>query len=166
MKVVLDKQEIQEAVQCYVNIVLGSSLNVTDLTVIQGRESNGARIELELSKYLPPIDLDDLDDTEVVTKPVQVQESEPEKTKQEIVEEKAEKELTPVDVPATPKKTKQSVAALNIPVDDEEEEEEIPMDNSPVTEPNPVPADAVAPKSASVMTSGVSPLPGSFFSNN
>ena len=50
MKVVLDKQEIQEAVQCYVNIVLGSSLNVTDLTVIQGRESNGARIELELSK--------------------------------------------------------------------------------------------------------------------
>lgn len=164
MKVVLDKQEIQEAVQCYVNIVLGSSLNVTDLTVIQGRESNGARIELELSKYLPPIDLDD---TEVVAKPVQVQESEPEKTKQEVVEEKAEKEVTPVDVPATPKKTKQSVAALNIPVDDEgEEEEEIPMDNSPVTEPNPVPTDAVAPKSASVMTSGMSPLPGSFFSNN
>ena len=60
MKVVLDKQEIQEAVQCYVNIVLGSSLNVTDLTVIQGRESNGARIELELSKYLPPLDLDDM----------------------------------------------------------------------------------------------------------
>ena len=162
MKVTLDKQEIQEAVQCYVNIVLGSSLNVTDLSVIQGRESNGARIELELSKYLPPIDLDD---TEVVTKPVQVQEAEPEKTKQEVVEEKAEKEVTPVDVPATPKKTRQAVAALNTPVDDEDEEE-IPMDNSPVTEPNPVPADAVAPKSASVMTSGMSPLPGSFFSNN
>lgn len=161
MKVVLDKQEIQEAVQCYVNIVLGSSLNVTDLTVIQGRESNGARIELELSKYLPPIDLDD---TEVVAKPVQVQESEPEKTKQDVVLEKG---VTSEDVPTTPKKTKQSVAALNIPVDaEEEEEEEIPMDNSPVTEPNPVPADAVAPKSASVMTSGMSPLPGSFFSNN
>ena len=77
-----------------------------------------------------------------------------------------EKESSPVDVPATPSKTKQSVAALNIPVDDEEEEEEIPMDNSPVTEPNPIPAGAVAPKSASVMTSGMSPLPGSFFSNN
>lgn len=161
MKVVLDKQEIQEAVQCYVNIVLGSSLNVTDLSVIQGRESNGARIELELSKYLPPIDLDD---TDVVANPVQIKESEPEKTKQEVVV--VEKESSTVDVPATPKKTKQSVAALNIPVDDEEEEEEIPMDNSPVTEPNPVPADAVAPKSASVMTSGMSPLPGSFFSNN
>ena len=160
MKVVLDKQEIQEAVQCYVNIVLGSSLNVTDLTVIQGRESNGARIELELSKHLPPIDLDD---TDVVASPVQIKESEPEKTKQEVA---VEKESSPVDVPATPSKTKQSVAALNIPVDDEEEEEEIPMDNSPVTEPNPIPAGAVAPKSASVMTSGMSPLPGSFFSNN
>lgn len=160
MKVVLDKQEIQEAVQCYVNIVLGSSLNVTDLTVIQGRESNGARIELELSKYLPPIDLDDID---ITARPIQVQESEPEKPKQEVVEEK---EVTPVSVPATPKKTKQAVAALNTPVDDEDEEEQIPMDNSPVTEPNPVPADAVAPKSASVMTTGMSPLPGSFFSNN
>lgn len=163
MKVVLDKQEIQEAVQCYVNIVLGSSLNVTDLTVIQGRESNGARIELELSKYLPPIDLDDID---ITARPIQVQESEPEKTKQEVVEEKVEKEVTPVDVPTTPKKTKQAIAALNTPVDDDDEEEQIPMDNSPVTEPNPVPADAVAPKSASVMTTGMSPLPGSFFSNN
>ena len=160
MKVVLDKQEIQEAVQCYVNIVLGSTLNVTDLTVIQGRESNGARIELELSKYLPPIDLDD---TDVVTSPVQVKEAEPEKVKQDIVVEKG---VTSEDVPATPKKTRQAVAALNTPVDDEDEEEEIPMDNSPVTEPNPVPADAVAPKSASVMTTGMSPLPGSFFSNN
>ena len=160
MKVVLDKQEIQEAVQCYVNIVLGSALNVTDLTVIQGRESNGARIELELSKYLPPIDLDD---TDVVTSPVQVKEAEPEKVKQDIVVEKG---VTSEDVPATPKKTRQAVAALNTPVDDEDEEEEIPMDNSPVTEPNPVPADAVAPKSASVMTTGMSPLPGSFFSNN
>ena len=161
MKVVLDKQEIQEAVQCYVNIVLGSSLNVTDLTVIQGRESNGARIELELSKYLPPLDLDG---TDVEATLVQIQESEPEKTKQEVALEKG---VTSEDVPATPKKTKQAVAALNIPVDDEEEEEEqIPMDNSPVTEPDSVPTDAVAPKSASVMTSGMSPLPGSFFSNN
>ena len=160
MKVVLDKQEIQEAVQCYVNIVLGSSLNVTDLTVIQGRESNGARIELELSKYLPPIDLDDID---ITARPIQVQESEPEKATQEVVLEKG---VTSEDVPATPKKTRQAVAALNTPVDDEDEEEQIPMDNSPVTEPNPVPADAVAPKSASVMTTGMSPLPGSFFSNN
>ena len=162
MKVVLDKQEIQEAVQCYVNIVLGSSLNVTDLTVIQGRESNGARIELELSKYLPPIDLDDM---HTLAKPIQ-EEAEPEKVKQEVAEEKVEKEVTPVDVPATPKKTRQAVAALNTPVEDDDEEEQIPMDNSPVTEPNPVPADAVAPKSASVMTTGMSPLPGSFFSNN
>ena len=160
MKVVLDKQEIQEAVQCYVNIVLGSSLNVTDLTVIQGRESNGARIELELSKYLPPIDLDDID---ITARPIQVQESEPEKTKQVVAEEKG---VTSEDVPVTPKKTRQAVAALNTPVEDDDEEEQIPMDNSPVTEPNPVPADAVAPKSASVMTTGMSPLPGSFFSNN
>lgn len=159
MKVVLDKQEIQEAVQCYVNIVLGSSLNVTDLTVIQGRESNGARIELELSKYLPPIDLDDM---QTLAKPIQ-EEAEPEKVKQDVV---VEKDVTSEDVPATPKKTRQAVAALNTPVDDEDEEEQIPMDNSPVTEPNPVPADAVAPKSASVMTTGMSPLPGSFFSNN
>ena len=160
MKVVLYKQEIQEAVQCYVNIVLGSSLNVTDLTVIQGRESNGARIELELSKYLPPIDLDDAD---VVASPVQVKEAEPEKVKPDEAEVK---EVTSVDAPATPKKTRQAVAALNTPVEDDDEEEQIPMDNSPVTEPNPVPADAVAPKSASVMTTGMSPLPGSFFSNN
>ena len=159
MKVVLDKQEIQEAVQCYVNIVLGSSLNVTDLTDIQGRESNGARIELELSKYLPPIDLDDM---HILAKPIQ-EEAEPEKVKQDVVVEKG---ITSEDVPATPKKTRQVVAALNTPVDDEDEEEQIPMDNSPVTEPNPVPADAVAPKSASVMTTGMSPLPGSFFSNN
>ena len=148
MKVVLDKQEIQEAVQCYVNIVLGSSLNVTDLTVIQGRESNGARIELELSKYLPPIDLDDM---HTLAKPIQ-EEAEPEKVKQDVVLEKG---VTSEDVPATPKKTRQAVAALNTPVDDDED-----------TEPNPVPADAVAPKSASVMTTGMSPLPGSFFSNN
>ena len=160
MKVVLDKQEIQEAVQCYVNIVLGSSLNVTDLTVVQGRDSNGARIELELSKYLPPIDLDGID---VTSRPIQIQESEPEEVKQEIVLEKG---VTSEDVPATPKKTKQAVAALNIPVEDDDEEEQIPMDNSPVTEPDSVPTDAVAPKSASVMTSGMSPLPGSFFSNN
>lgn len=159
MKVVLDKQEIQEAVQCYVNIVLGSSLNVTDLTVIQGRESNGARIELELSKYLAPIDLDDM---HTLAKPIQ-EEVEPEKVKQDIVVEKG---VTSEDVPATPKKTRQAVAALNTPVEDDDEEEQIPMDNSPVTEPNPVPADAVAPKSASVMTTGMSPLPGSFFSNN
>ena len=160
MKVVLDKQEIQEAVQCYVIIVLGSALNVTDLTVIQGRESNGARIELELSKYLPPIDLDDM---HTLAKPIQ-EEVEPEKVKSDEAEVK---EVTPAVVPATPKKTRQAVAALNTPVDDEDEEEEqIPMDNSPVTEPNPVPADAVAPKSASVMTTGMSPLPGSFFSNN
>ena len=160
MKVVLDKQEIQEAVQCYVSIVLGSSLNVTDLTVVQGRDSNGARIELELSKYLPPIDLDDTDE---LARPIQVQEAEPEKVKQDVV---AEKGVTSEDVPATPKKTRQAIAALNTPVDDEEEEEQIPMDNSPVTEPDSVPTDAVAPKSASVMTSGMSPLPGSFFSNN
>jgi len=158
MKVVLDKQEIQEAVQCYVNIVLGSALNVTDLTVIQGRESNGARIELELSKYLPPIDLD----IDITSRPIQ-KEVEPEEVKQEVV---AEKESATEVVPSTSKKTRQVVAALNTPVDDEDEEEQIPMDNSPVTEPNSVPADAVAPKSASVMTTGMSPLPGSFFSNN
>ena len=160
MKVVLDKQEIQEAVQCYVNIVLGSSLNVTDLTVIQGRESNGARIEIELSKYLPPIDLDDID---ITARPIQVQETEPEKPKQVVAEDKG---VTSEEVPSTPKKTRQAVAALNTPVEDDDEEEQIPMDNSPVTEPNPVPTDAVAPKSASVMTTGMSPLPGSFFSNN
>ena len=158
MKVVLDKQEIQEAVQCYVNIVLGSSLNVTDLTVIQGRESNGARIELELSKYLPPIDLDDM---HTLAKPIQ-EEAEPEKVKQDVVVAKG---VSSDAVPANTKKKRQEVAALNTPVDDEDEEE-ITMDNSPVTEPNPVPADAVAPKSASVMTTGMSPLPGSFFSNN
>lgn len=159
MKVVLDKQEIQEAVQCYVNIVLGSSLNVTDLTVVQGRDSNGARIELELSKYLPPIDLDDID---ITSRPIQ-KEVEPEEVKQEVVLEKG---ITSEDIPATPKKTRQAVAALNTPVEDDDEEEQIPMDNSPVTEPDSVPTDAVAPKSASVMTSGMSPLPGSFFSNN
>ena len=159
MKVVLDKQEIQEAVQCYVNIILGSSLNVTELTVVQGRDSNGARIELELSKYLPPIDLDDID---ITSRPIQ-KEVEPEEVKQEV---ELEKGITSEDVPATPKKTKQAVAALNIPVEDDDEEEQIPMDNSPVTEPDSVPTDAVALKSASVMTTGMSPLPGSFFSNN
>ena len=159
MKVVLDKQEIQEAVQCYVNIVLGSSLNVTDLTVIQGRESNGARIELELSKYLAPIDLDDM---HTLAKPIQ-EEVEPEKVKQDVVVEKG---VTSEDVPATTKKTRQAVAALNTPVEDDDEEEQIPMDNSPVTEPDSVPTDVVTPKSASVMTTGMSPLPGSFFSNN
>ena len=160
MKVTLDKTEIQEAVQHYINNVLGSDLHVTEVSVIQGRESNGARIELELSKYLPPLDLDDIDE---IARPVQVKESEPEKENQGVVVEKG---VTSEDVPATPKKTRQAVAALNTPVDDEDEEEQIPMDNSPVTEPNPVPADAVAPKSASVMTTGMSPLPGSFFSNN
>ena len=159
MKVTLDKNEIQEAVQHYISNVLGSSLLVSEIAVIQGRESNGARIELELSKYLPPIDLDDM---HTLAKPIQ-EEVEPEKVKQDIVVEKV---VTSEDVPATPKKTRQAVAALNTPVDDEDEEEQIPMDNSPVTEPNPVPADAVAPKSASVMTTGMSPLPGSFFSNN
>ena len=34
MKVVLDKQEIQEAVQCYVNIVLGITSNFNSETFI------------------------------------------------------------------------------------------------------------------------------------
>ena len=57
MKVTLDKNEIQEAVQHYISNVLGSSLLVSEIAVIQGRESNGARIEIDLFKA-EPIDLD------------------------------------------------------------------------------------------------------------
>lgn len=57
MKVTLNTEEIKEAVQHYINNVLGSQLRVEEIQVVQGRESNGSRIEVELSKGLP-IDLD------------------------------------------------------------------------------------------------------------
>ena len=53
MKVTLNNQEIQEAVQCYISNILGSDLKVTEISVVQGREqggSNTSRIELELVK--------------------------------------------------------------------------------------------------------------------
>ena len=159
MKVTLDKNEIQEAVQHYISNVLGSSLLVSEIAVIQGRESNGARIEIDLYKTEPI----DLDNGEMVDNCIPVQEPidipEPVKVTQESQPE-AEK-------PKAKKST--SVAALNLPVDDSEEDEEItPMDPEPET----VKEDHVIlsePKSASVAstaTTGMKPLPGSFFGSN
>lgn len=128
MKVTLNTQEIQEAVQCYIANVLGSELQVNDIVVVQGRDSNGSRIEVELSKYAPPIDLDD---------------------------------IKPVSHPS------KGAKALNTPVVDEEEETSFDSQENEPEEIIPEPAEVKdEPKAASVMTEGVKPLPGSFFSSN
>ena len=162
MKVTLDKNEIQEAVQHYISNVLGSSLLVSEIAVIQGRESNGARIEIDLYRAEPI----DLDNGEIVNICVDVEENivnpEPVKAAQESQPE-AEK-------PKAKKTT--SVAALNIPVDDkgyEEEDEEItPMDPEPETvkEDHVIPAEPKSASVASTATTGMKPLPGSFFGSN
>ena len=159
MKVTLDKNEIQEAVQHYISNVLGSSLLVSEIAVIQGRESNGARIEIDLYRA-EPIDLDngeivnicdDVEENIVIPEPVKAtQESQPE----------AEK-------PKAKKTT--SVAALNLPVDDSEEDEEItPMDPEPETvkEDHVIPSEPKSASVASTATTGMKPLPGSFFGSN
>ena len=159
MKVTLDKNEIQEAVQHYISSVLGSSLLVSEIAVIQGRESNGARIEIDLYKAEPI----DLDNGEIVNICVPVEEPiinpEPVKATQESQPE-AEK-------PKVKKTT--SVAALNLPVDDSEEDEEItPMDPEPETvkEDHVIPAEPKSASVASTATTGMKPLPGSFFGSN
>ena len=159
MKVTLDKNEIQEAVQHYISNVLGSSLLVSEIAVIQGRESNGARIEIDLYRA-EPIDLDNgeivnicADEEENIVIPEQLkatQESQPE-----------------VEKPKAKKST--SVAALNLPVDDSEEDEEItPMDPEPETvkEDHVIPAEPKSASVASTATIGMKPLPGSFFGSN
>ena len=159
MKVTLDKNEIQEAVQHYISNVLGSSLLVSEIEVIQGRESNGARIEIDLFKAEPI----DLDNGEIISRPIPVEEPivnpEPVKATQETQPE-AEK-------PKAKKST--SVAALNLPVDDSEDEEEItPMDPEPETvkEDHVIPAEPKSASVASTATTGMKPLPGSFFGSN
>ena len=159
MKVTLDKNEIQEAVQHYISNVLGSSLLVSEIAVIQGRESNGARIEIELYKTEPI----DLDNGEMVDNCVPVEEPivnpEPVKATQDSQPE-AEK-------PKAKKTT--SVAALNLPVDDSEEDEEItPMDPEPETvkEDHVIPSEPKSASVASTATTGMKPLPGSFFGSN
>ena len=159
MKVTLDKNEIQEAVQHYISNVLGSSLLVSEIAVIQGRESNGARIEIDLYKT-EPIDLDNgefvnscdaVEENIVIPEPVKAtQESQPE-----------------VEKPKVKKTT--SVAALNLPVDDSEEDEEItPMDPEPETvkEDHVIPSEPKSASVASTATTGMKPLPGSFFGSN
>ena len=159
MKVTLDKNEIQEAVQHYISNVLGSSLLVSEIAVIQGRESNGARIEIDLYRA-EPIDLDngecvnicdDVEENIVIPEPVKAtQESQPE-----------------VEKPKAKKTT--SVAALNLPVDDSEEDEEItPMDPEPETvkEDHVIPSEPKSASVASTATTGMKPLPGSFFGSN
>ena len=157
MKVTLDKNEIQEAVQHYISNVLGSSLLVSEIAVIQGRESNGARIEIDLYRA-EPIDLDngeivnicdDVEENIVIPEPVKAtQETQPE----------AEK-------PKARKST--SVAALNLPVDDSEEDEEItPMDPEIVKEDHVIPAEPKSASVASTPSTGMKPLPGSFFGSN
>ena len=159
MKVTLDKNEIQEAVQHYISNVLGSSLLVSEIAVIQGRESNGARIEIDLYRAEPI----DLDNGEIVNICVDVEENivnpEPVKAAQESQPE-AEK-------PKAKKTT--SVAALNLPVDDSEEDEEItPMDPEPETvkEDHVIPSEPKSASVASTATTGMKPLPGSFFGSN
>ena len=159
MKVTLDKNEIQEAVQHYISNVLGSSLLVSEIAVIQGRESNGARIEIDLYRAEPI----DLDNGEIVNICVPVEEPivnpEPVKATQESQPE-AEK-------PKAKKTT--SVAALNLPVDDSEEDEEItPMDPEPETvkEDHVIPSEPKSASVASTATTGMKPLPGSFFGSN
>ena len=161
MKVTLDKNEIQEAVQHYISNVLGSSLLVSEIAVIQGRESNGARIEIDLYRAEPI----DLDNGEIVNICVPVEEPivNPEPVK-EITEAqpKAEK---PMDKPVAKKST--SVAALNLPVDDSEEDEEItPMDPEIVKEDHVIPSEPKSASVASTATTGMKPLPGSFFGSN
>ena len=159
MKVTLDKNEIQEAVQHYISNVLGSSLLVSEIAVIQGRESNGARIEIDLYKTEPI----DLDNGEIISRPIPVEEPivnpEPVKATQESQPE--------VEKPKVKKTT--SVAALNLPVDDSEEDEEItPMDPEPETvkEDHVIPAEPKSASVASTATTGMKPLPGSFFGSN
>ena len=159
MKVTLDKNEIQEAVQHYISNVLGSSLIVSEIAVIQGRESNGARIEIDLYRA-EPIDLDNgefIDNCIPVEEPIDI--PEPVKATQESQPE-AEK-------PKAKKTT--SVAALNLPVDDSEEDEEItPMDPEPETvkEDHVIPSEPKSASVASTATTGMKPLPGSFFGSN
>ena len=160
MKVTLDKNEIQEAVQHYISNVLGSSLLVSEIAVIQGRESNGARIEIDLFKAEPI----DLDNGEIISRPIPVEEPiiiNPEQLK-------ATQESQPeVEKPKAKKST--SVAALNLPVDDSEEDEEItPMDPEPETvkEDHVIPAEPKSASVASTATTGMKPLPGSFFGSN
>lgn len=163
MKVTLDKNEIQEAVQHYISNVLGSSLLVSEIAVIQGRESNGARIEVDLFKA-EPIDLDNGDIVNTciaVAKPVETSNAsiEPEKGYQE--------EQPEIAKPKVKKTT--SVAALNLPVDDSEDEEEItPMDPEPETvkEDHVIPSEPKSTSVASTTSTGMKPLPGSFFGNN
>ena len=159
MKVTLDKNEIQEAVQHYISNVLGSSLLVSEIAVIQGRESNGARIEIDLYKAEPI----DLDNGEIISRPIPVEEPivnpEPVKAAQESQPE--------VEKPKVKKTT--SVAALNLPVDDSEDDEEItPMDPEPETvkEDHVIPAEPKSASVASTATTGMKPLPGSFFGSN
>ena len=159
MKVTLDKNEIQEAVQHYISNVLGSSLLVSEIAVIQGRESNGARIEIDLYRAEPI----DLDNGEIVNICVPVEEPivnpEPVKASQETQPE--------VEKPKAKKST--SVAALNLPVDDSEEDEEItPMDPEPETvkEDHVIPSEPKSASVASTATTGMKPLPGSFFGSN
>lgn len=90
MKVTLNTQEIQEAVQCYIANVLGSELHVNDIVVVQGRDSNGSRIEVELSKY-QPIDLD------VISTPVQSSKSTKPLSTSTVTEKEEEEEETPFD---------------------------------------------------------------------
>ena len=159
MKVTLDKNEIQEAVQHYISNVLGSSLLVSEIAVIQGRESNGARIEIDLYRAEPI----DLDNGEIVNICVPVEEPivnpEPVKATQESQPE--------VEKPKVKKTT--SVAALNLPVDDSEDDEEItPMDPEPETvkEDHVIPSEPKSASVASTATTGMKPLPGSFFGSN
>ena len=159
MKVTLDKNEIQEAVQHYISNVLGSSLLVSEIAVIQGRESNGARIEIDLYRAEPI----DLDNGEIVNICVDVEENivnpEPVKAAQESQPE--------VEKPKVKKTT--SVAALNLPVDDSEEDEEItPMDPEPETvkEDHVIPSEPKSASVASTTITGMKPLPGSFFGSN
>ena len=157
MKVTLDKNEIQEAVQHYISNVLGSSLLVSEIAVIQGRESNGARIEIDLYRAEPI----DLDNGEIVNICVPVEEPivnpEPVKAAQESQPE-AEK-------PKAKKTT--SVAALNRPVDDSEDDEEVtPMDPEIVKEDHVIPSEPKSASVASTPSTGMKPLPGSFFGSN
>ena len=159
MKVTLDKNEIQEAVQHYISNVLGSSLLVSEIAVIQGRESNGARIEIDLYRAEPI----DLDNGEIVNICVHVEENivNPEQLKA------AQESQPEVEKPKVKKTT--SVAALNLPVDDSEEDEEItPMDPEPETvkEDHVIPAEPKSASVASTATTGMKPLPGSFFGSN
>ena len=159
MKVTLDKNEIQEAVQHYISNVLGSSLLVSEIAVIQGRESNGARIEVDLFRAEPI----DLDNGEYVDSCIPVQE--PNDISDFV-------KATPVSQPEAEKpkaKKTTSVAALNLPVDDSEEDEEItPMDPEPETvkEDHVIPSEPKSASVASTATTGMKPLPGSFFGSN